>query len=121
MLMFAQAGGALVPATLDPGSAALAGYAVRAADGALRLAVINKDARAASVRIVSGRRFARGEVSRLVAPALDATAGVRFGGATVDDYGGWMPAVREDARLNDGAVMLDMPGASGALVTLQMA
>src|SRR5215472_14919838 len=80
MLVFAQASGDLVPARLDSGSAALAAYAVRAADGALRLVLINKGARAISARIEPGRRFAKGEVSRLMAPALDATVGVRFGG-----------------------------------------
>jgi hypothetical protein len=119
MLMFAQAPGDLVPARLDSGGAALAAYAVRAADGALRLVLINKDARAASLRIESGRRFANGEVSRLTAPALDATTGVRLAGAAVDDYGGWAPAVREAAQFDGGAIVLDLPGASAALVTLQ--
>jgi hypothetical protein len=41
---------------------------------------------------------------------------VRFGGAAVDD-GGWMPAARESARFEDGTIVLDMPGASAALVT----
>jgi hypothetical protein len=121
MLMFAQAPGDLVPARLDSGGAALAAYAVRAADGALRLVVITKDARAASVRIEPGRHFAKGEVSRLMAPALDATVGVRFGGAAVDDYGGWLPVARESARFDDSAIVLDMPGASAALVTLHAA
>jgi hypothetical protein len=82
--------------------------------------VINKDVRAALVRIEPGRRFANGDVSRLAAPALDATAGVRFGGAAVDDYGGWAPAAREDAQFDGGTIVLDMPGASAALVTLQV-
>ena len=120
MLMFSQAPGELVPAGLDSGGATIAAYAVRAADGALRLAVINKDVRTASVRIEPGRRFANGEVSRLVAPALDATSGVRFGGAAVDDYGGWVPAAHEGAQFDGGAIVLDMPGASAALVTLQV-
>jgi hypothetical protein len=125
MLMFAQAPGDLVPARLDSGGAALAAYlaayAVRAADGALRIVVINKDTRSASVQIDPGRRFAKGEVSRLTAPALDATVGVRFGGAAVDDYGGWVRVASEGAQLHDGVVMLDMPAASAALVTLQAA
>src|SRR6266436_3701314 len=120
MLMFAQAPGDLVPARLDSGGAALAAYAVRAADGALRVVLINKDIRAASMRIEPGRRFAKGEVSRLVAPALDATAGVRLGGAAVDDYGGWAPAAHEGAQFDGGAIVLDIPGASAALVTLQV-
>jgi hypothetical protein len=60
-------------------------------------------------------------VSRLAAPALDATAGVRLGGAAVDDYGGWVPAAREAVQFDGGAVVLDVPGASAALVTLRAA
>jgi hypothetical protein len=122
MLLFAQAPGDLVPARLDSGgatlAATLAAYAVRAADGALCLVVINKDVRAAQARIEPGRRFAKGEVSRLTAPALDATVGVRFAGTAVDDYGGWAPTARESAQFEDGAIVLDIPGASAALVTL---
>jgi hypothetical protein len=119
MLMFAQAAGDLVPTKLDSGGAILAAYAVRAADGALRLVVINKDTRAVSARIAPGRRFANGDVWRLTGPALDATAGVRFGGTTIDDYGGWAPAAREDAQFDAGAIVLDLAGASAALITLR--
>jgi hypothetical protein len=119
MLMFARAPGDLVPAKLDRGSATLAACAVRGADGALRIVVINKDARAASVRIEPGRPFAKGEVLRLSAPALDATAGLRFGGAAVDGYGGWEADAREGAQFDGGAIALDMPDAGAALITLQ--
>jgi hypothetical protein len=118
MLMFAQAPGDLVPTRLDSSGAALAAYAVRAAGGALRLVVINKDTHTVSPRIEPGRRFANGEVSRLAGSALDATAGVRFGGAAVDDYGGWEPGTREHAQFDAGAVVLDLPAASAALITL---
>ena len=93
---------------------------MRDRDGVLRLVVINKDARAASVRIEPGRRFAKGEVSRLTAPTLDATIGVQFGGAAVDDYGGWVAVARESARSDDGVTVLDVPGASATLVTLHV-
>jgi hypothetical protein len=43
MLIFAQAPGNLVSARLDPGGTTLAAYAVRAADGTLRLVLINKE------------------------------------------------------------------------------
>ena len=118
MLMFAQARGDLVPVRLDSGGAILAAYAVRAADGTLRIVVINKDVRMASARIAPGRQFAKGEVSRLTAPALDATAGIRFGGAVVDDYGGWTPVVREGAQFDGNAITLDIPAASAALIAL---
>ncbi|SRR5579871_134709 len=119
MLMFAQAPGDLVPARLDSDGAELAAYAVRAGDRALRLIAINKGLRAASVRIEPGRRFAKGDVWRLAAPALDATAGVQLAGAAVDDYGGWAPAAQDIARFDGSAIMLDVPAASAALVTLQ--
>jgi hypothetical protein len=119
MLMFAQATGDLVPTRLDSGGVPLAAYAVRATDGTLRLVVINKDSRAVSARIEPGRRFANGGVWRLTGPALDATAGVRFGGTTVDDYGGWAPTAREEARFDAGAIVLDLPGASAALIALR--
>jgi hypothetical protein len=118
MLMFAQAPGDLVPTNLDALGAALAAYAVRTANGALRLVVINKDIHAVSVRIEPGRRFANGEVSRLAGPALDATGGVQFGGAAVDDYGGWAPLIREHAQSDAGAIVLDLPAASAALIAL---
>ena len=119
MLMFARAAGDLIPTKLESGGAPLAAYAARAADGALRLVVINKDNRAVSARIEPGRRFANGEVSRLAASALDATTGVGFGGATVDDYGNWSPLTRENARFDGGTIVLDLAGASAALLTLQ--
>jgi hypothetical protein len=117
MLMFAQAAGDLLPASLDSNRPTLAAYAVRDRDGMLRVFIINKDAHPASMRIEPGRRFAEGEVSRLTAAALDATVGLRFGGATVDDYGGWTPTANESAQFDDSAIVLDMPAASAALVT----
>jgi hypothetical protein len=119
MLMFAQAPGALVPTKLHSSGAALAAYAVRAGSGTLRLVVINKDIRAVSARIEPGRRFANAEVSRLTGPALDATAGVQFGGTPVDDYGSWAPVTREHAQFDAGTIVVDLPGASAALITLQ--
>jgi hypothetical protein len=110
MLMFAQATGDLVPTRLDSGGVPLAAYAVRATDGTLRLVVINKDSRAVSARIEPGRRFANGGVWRLTGPGLDATA---------DDYGGWAPTAREEARFDAGAIVLDLPGASAALIALR--
>jgi len=121
MLMFAQAQGDLVPARLDGGGAQVAAYAVRAGDGALRVFVINKDARAASVRIDAGRRFAQGTVLRLAAPAPDATAGVTFGGAPVDAYGGWQPAAPAPAQFSGGDIAVDVPAASAAVIALMPA
>ncbi len=119
MLMFANAGdGALVPSQLDGGSDALSAYAVRAGDGALRVSLINRDlGRASEVAIDPGHRFAQGHLLRLVGPAADGPD-VTFGGATLDDYGGWGPAVKEPAQVTGTEFSAEVPAASAATVVL---
>ena len=45
--------------------------------------------------------------------------GDRQGTHTIGFYGGWAPAAREDARFDAGAIVLDLAGASAALITLR--
>jgi len=118
MLMFGRAArGALVPARLEPGLDALAAFAVRAADGSLRICLINRDpARAARVTIAAGPRVVAASVLRLAGPGLDATEGVTLGGAVVDDFGRWVPIVHESADRVGDDIVVDVPVASAALV-----
>jgi hypothetical protein len=120
MLMFAQAArGALVPARLATDTRALAAFAVRAPDGSLRVCLINKDfVRGARVRIDAGRSFAASSVMRLLGPSADATSGITFGGASVDDFGRWVPGTNEAALAPSGEIAIDVPAASAALVSL---
>jgi hypothetical protein len=119
MLMFAHGSdGALVPAQLDGGSAALSAYAVRAGDGVLRISLINRDlSRASQVSVDPGRRFGQGYALRLVGPAADATE-VTYGGAALDDYGGWTPAAKELAQLSGAEFVVEVPAAGAATVVL---
>jgi hypothetical protein len=73
--------------------------------------------RTARVAIDIGQRFGEGQLFRLAGPTPDAPD-VTFGGAVVDDYGGWAAAVREPVRLTGGEIAVEMPPASAALVTL---
>jgi glycosyl hydrolase family 79 len=120
MLMFAQAvGGALVPARLATDMRTLAAFAVRAQDGGLRVCLINKDfARGARVRIDAARSFAASFVMRLIGPSADATSGITLGGASVDDFGRWVPVTVEAAHATGGEIAIDVPAASAALVSL---
>ncbi|MBV8755157.1 MAG: hypothetical protein JO328_20075 [Hyphomicrobiales bacterium] len=121
MLMFAQAGrGVLVPARLDAGPAGLSAFALRADDGNLRICLINKESRGAMrVSIAPGRRFSTASVLRLGGPAIDATHDVTLGSAVVDDAGRWEPVQREALDQSDRNLLLDLPAASAALVTLR--
>jgi hypothetical protein len=121
MLMFAQAArGALIPVRQASDGSGLKAFAVRAADGILRICLINKDpGRDARVRIDPGRGFTVGSVVRLAGPAVDATAGITLGGSSVDELGAWAPATREMAKPAGGEFALDVPPASAALIILR--
>jgi hypothetical protein len=121
MLMFAQAArGALVPMRLATDMHALASFAVRSLEGGLRVCLINKDlARGVRVRIDARRSFAASSVMRLVGSSADATSGITLGGASVDDFGRWVPVAVEAAHAAGGEIAIDMPAASAALVSLR--
>ncbi len=121
MLMFARAArGALVPVTLEGAPSGLSAFAVRGADESLRVCLINKETREAMrAALVTGRRFMGAAVLRLAGPAIGATAGITLGGASVEDGGLWMPT-HEESMVERGAdVIVDVPAASAALVTLR--
>ncbi len=119
MLMFALGGdGALVPAQLDGDNEAPTAYAVRAGDVVLRISLINADlGRASQVAIETGRRFAQGSALRLAGPAADGSD-VTFGGATLEDYGGWTATAKEPVQFTGTEFVVDVPEASGATVVL---
>jgi len=121
MLMFAQVGrGALVPAMIDVAPPGLGAYAVRGDHGGLRVCLINKESRAPIRAAVSPRRrFAGASVLRLVGPAIDATEGVTLGGSAVDDAGRWTPKLHESLDPNADDLIVTLPAASAALVTLR--
>jgi hypothetical protein len=119
MLMFALAArGALVPARLASDGSGLKAFAVRAPDQTLRICLINKSARAARLRVDPGRGFTAASVMRLAGPAVDATAGITLGGASVDEFGGWSPATREMVNPAEGEFIIDVPATSAAVAIL---
>ena len=120
MLMFAKAArGALVPASLASVGGGLRAFAVRVPDGSLRLCLINKDpGRGVRVRIDPGRTFLAASAMRLAGPAIDATAGLTLGGASVDEFGGWAPAAAEPAHPAGREITVEVPAASSAVVIL---
>jgi Glycosyl hydrolase family 79 C-terminal beta domain len=97
---------------------ALAAFAVRVPEGGLRVCLINKDfARGARVRIDAGRSFGGASVTRLAGPVADATSGITLGGASVDDFGRWVPGTGEAAPAAGGEIAVHVPAMSAALVS----
>jgi hypothetical protein len=122
MLMFAQAArGALVPAHLAPEpSGGLEAFAVRTPEGMLRICLINQDVTLDKrVVIEPGRKFTSASMLRLAGPAIDATAGVKLGGASVDEFGRWAPPLQEEVGTTGNEIIVDVPAASAALVSLR--
>jgi hypothetical protein len=120
ILMFAQAArGALVPAHLAPEPSGLKAFAVRTPEGTLRICLINQNiAHDMHVAIEPGRGFTVASVLRLAGPAIDATAGVTLGGASVDEFGRWAPPMHEEVHFAGNEILVDVPAASAALVSL---
>jgi hypothetical protein len=120
MLMFALAARrALVPVRLATDMRTLAAFAVRPPDGSVRVFLINKDfARAVRVQIDPGRSFGGASVTRLAGPAADARSDITLAGASVDDFGRWVPGTSEAAPAAGGEVAIAVPPTSAALVSL---
>jgi hypothetical protein len=124
LLMFslaAPAGSRLVEAASS--NPAVRAWATRAADGTVRITLINDDA-AAAQRVavkVSGAQ-SPATVVRLLAPSATATSGVTlagqtFGGTTHGELAG--PIVKTTVDSASGGYPMSLPPASAALLTLR--
>jgi hypothetical protein len=120
MLMFKEAGrsAVLVPVRLMAEGLNMAAYATRAADGTLKVCLINKDLkRSARVGIEAGRDFQSASLLRLTAPSAETRTDVTLGGSAVDGFGHWSPQpLRSFPWRRDPFV--DVPAASAVIVQL---
>lgn len=122
MLLFAVAGaGRLVMTELDGVAAtdgSVSAYGLMSDDEELKVVVLNKNPDRDVTLTVAAAGSKKASVLRLVAPRADDTTDVTFGGAVVGSYGGWAPTVAETPAVHHGALVLQMPKASAAVVTL---
>lgn len=120
MLLFAVAGAGRLVVTELEGAAdgSLAAYCLKTGDGTLKVVLLNKSLDRDATLTVGVPGVKSASVLRLVAPRPDDTADVTFGGAVVGNDGAWTPTVAESLAIHGGSVTLDMPQASGALVTM---
>lgn len=120
LLLFAVAGaGRLVRTEMEgAGDGAVAAYALRSGDDGLKLIIFNKSLRDDVDLTIDVPGSKKAVVLRLMAPRVDDTTDVTFGGSAVGAYGGWTPSVADTLVAGHGRLSLRMPKASGALLTL---
>jgi Glycosyl hydrolase family 79 C-terminal beta domain len=100
------------------GASAVAMYAGRTKKE-VRVAVFNKDARmAVDVMLRGALGGQKGNVWRLAGPRLDATEGVTLAGAEIAADAKWSPRA-EIVDVNEGAVRVQVPAASAALLMIK--
>lgn len=123
MLLFAQAGaGQLVESKLELSEQAplLTAYGLRSDQGALKVAVFNKNLdRGIRLTIDRGQRAQRATLLRLHAPRIDDTTDTTFGASPVGSAGEWSVAREETLPLENGSAVIDLPAASAALITFE--
>jgi len=120
MLFFRQAAqGRVVPLKVTGEGVNLTSHAVLGDDGALRVAIINKDlGKSAKVSIQPANRSSRATVMRLSAPSIDAKTGITLGGSGVASDGTWQPKSSEPVTASEGEFQMDVPAASAALLVV---
>jgi hypothetical protein len=96
-------------------------WAVRVGAHRLNLVAINKGARTAALHLALAAR-GTATVQRLTASSARATSGVKLGGQWLDRHGRWqgVRALTRIPRSRGGAYELALPGASAALISLQL-
>jgi hypothetical protein len=125
--LFAQAappGARLLKVSRHGADAGLSVWATRGRDHRLRVVVINKGQtrrKTVTLRLPAGTPAARATVERMLAPSAGAKGGVTLGGRSygAETQTGALPAPEvERAHVVSGRVILSVPGASAALVTV---
>ena len=118
LLFKAVGGGRPLPVTCET-AANLAAHAVLAADGSLRVILVNKE-RDRPVRVrFEGRPADRtATLLRLSAPSLESTTGIMLGGAAVQADGTWRSGGLETIRADGKTFEVTVPAASAVVVVL---
>jgi hypothetical protein len=120
VLLFAQAGaGQLVESKIEGVEQAplLTAYGIRGDTGVMKVAAFNKNLdRRVRLSIDPGQNARGASVLRLHAPRVDDTTDVTFGGSPVGASGAWSAARVEKVNVENGAAVVELPAASGALI-----
>jgi hypothetical protein len=122
MLAFSPVcGSQRIPVTYSAGGANFSAYASHTAQGHMILTLINKESSIpATATVSSSLPIAEASFMRLSGSSINSTTGVTFGGATVSAEGRWEPTRTESVHVSNGAVVIEVPAASAAVVKLML-
>jgi hypothetical protein len=84
------------------------------------LTLINKGEAASVLHLDTGSQSREASVMRLTGPAINAKTGITLGGAEITSRGTWKAkaATGEGLSVRKGQLMLPMPAASAAIVSI---
>ena len=117
MLAFKEAGRGRVLPTNVKCAANVTAHATIGADGKVRVLLTNKDlSKNVVARLATGRT--QGTLTRLLAPAANAKAGITFAGAATDATGKWAAKTSETIGGSGSDITITLPAGSAAVVTL---
>jgi hypothetical protein len=119
MLAFSLAGrGDLLPIETDAPPNDIKAYATRTKEGGLVFTLINKGEFASVLHLDTGSQSRNASVMRLRGPAVDAKMAIMLGGAEVTSRGTWKAVSTELLTVRKGQLMVPMPAASAAIVSI---
>lgn len=91
-------------------------FAAKGASGGWKLAIFNKAAAPATVKVIGHPHSGSASVEFLQAPAIDSHDGVTFGGSTVGPAGAFTPRTQATVKISHGTGILQMPAYTAAYI-----
>jgi hypothetical protein len=118
MLFFHLASqGKLLPVKID--HTGIKSYAVVQPDNKIAITVINKDpAVNATVNITLNKRFTKANMMLLESPSIYSKDSITLGKASISGTGKWKPAYKNNLTFRNGALLVTIPKATAALITV---
>jgi hypothetical protein len=122
MLAFAQAGkGHVIASNLEAGNRNLKAHTTQQSKDRIVVTLINKESAShAVVSVECAAAFKKGSLLRLSGSSLDSRTGVLLGGVAVAPSGVWHPGSAEEIPASGGKLLVRLPAASAAVVTLHV-
>lgn len=113
-------GGVIVPVNLDANREFNYNAYACNTNGSYRMTIINKEQKKdLTLNVNAGKTVVSISIMRLVAPAVNSTTGITFGGATVQSDGSFSPVDKEESQIGKSNFVIKVPAASAAVIVIK--